>query len=149
MTEVKAREKALGSLYRPRLYLQGAAYARGTGIQPDGRTGGVASGLGPNIQNWALGATITFPAFDWFSIRARKEIEVHNERSAAATYDQTLQDLTGQVEKAKAVLEGARRVGMNAILIHREGEGPLWGLDAWDGPRVTSIPGVLDVIEPV
>lgn len=44
-------------------------------------------------------------------------------------------------------LEGARRVGMDAILIHREGEDPLWGLDAWDGPRVTSIPGVLDVLE--
>jgi putative hydrolase of the HAD superfamily len=44
-------------------------------------------------------------------------------------------------------LEGARRVGMDAILIHREGEAPLWGLDAWDGPRVTSIPGVLDVLE--
>ena len=44
-------------------------------------------------------------------------------------------------------LEGARRVGMHAILIHREGEDPLWGLDAWDGPRVTTIPGVLDVLE--
>jgi putative hydrolase of the HAD superfamily len=44
-------------------------------------------------------------------------------------------------------LEGARRVGMDAILIHREGEEPLWGLDHWDGPRVTSIPGVLDVLE--
>jgi putative hydrolase of the HAD superfamily len=41
-------------------------------------------------------------------------------------------------------LAGARRVGMDAILIHRAGEGPLWGLDDWDGPRVTSIPGVLD-----
>jgi putative hydrolase of the HAD superfamily len=43
-------------------------------------------------------------------------------------------------------LEGARRVGMEAILIHREGEDPLWGLDAWDGPRVTSIPAVLGVL---
>jgi putative hydrolase of the HAD superfamily len=41
-------------------------------------------------------------------------------------------------------LAGARRVGMDAILIHRAGEPPLWGLDDWDGPRVTSIPGVLD-----
>src|SRR5437762_2209145 len=113
VTEVKAREKALDHLYYPRLYLQGAAYARDTGIQPDGRTGGVASGLGPNIQNWALGATITFSGFDWFSIRARKEIEVHNERSAAANYDQTVQDLIGGIEKAKAVLEGARRDAQN------------------------------------
>jgi putative hydrolase of the HAD superfamily len=43
-------------------------------------------------------------------------------------------------------LDGARRVGMEAILIHREGDPPLWGLDDWDGPRVTSIPGVLDVL---
>ena len=44
-------------------------------------------------------------------------------------------------------LEGARRVGMDAILIHREGQAPLWGLDAWDGPRVTSIPAVLELLE--
>jgi len=44
-------------------------------------------------------------------------------------------------------LEGARRVGMEAILIHRPGERPLWGLDDWDGPRVTSIPAVLDVLD--
>ena len=45
-------------------------------------------------------------------------------------------------------LGGARRVGMDAILIHREGEGPLWpGLEDWDGPRVTSIPGVLEVLK--
>jgi putative hydrolase of the HAD superfamily len=44
-------------------------------------------------------------------------------------------------------LEGARRVGMEAILIHRPGEDPFWPEVAdWDGPRVTSIPGVLEVI---
>ena len=44
-------------------------------------------------------------------------------------------------------LEGARRVGMEAILIHRDGEEPPWpGLQDWDGPRVTSIPAVLDVL---
>jgi outer membrane protein len=113
LAEVKARERALNRSYYPRFYLQGAEFARNTGIQPDGQTGGAASGLGPNTQNWALGASITFPAFDFFSIRARKGIEAHNERSAAARYDQTLQDLTGQIEKAKAVLEGARRFAQN------------------------------------
>jgi HAD superfamily hydrolase (TIGR01509 family) len=44
-------------------------------------------------------------------------------------------------------LAGARRVGMEAILIHRPGEDPLWPEVAeWDGPRVTSIPEVLEVI---
>jgi putative hydrolase of the HAD superfamily len=45
-------------------------------------------------------------------------------------------------------LEGARRVGMEAILIHRPGEDPLWPeLAGWDGRRVTSIPEVLEVVE--
>jgi putative hydrolase of the HAD superfamily len=46
-------------------------------------------------------------------------------------------------------LAGARRVGMEAILIHRPGDDPLWPeVKEWDGPRVTSIPGVLEVVEP-
>ena len=46
-------------------------------------------------------------------------------------------------------LAGARRVGMEAILIHRPGEGPMWPeLHDWDGPRITSIPEVLDLTTP-
>jgi putative hydrolase of the HAD superfamily len=45
-------------------------------------------------------------------------------------------------------LAGARRVGMEAILIHRPGEDPLWPeVQEWDGPRVTSIPAVLDLVQ--
>lgn len=115
--EVQAREKALARSYYPRVFLEGAAFARGTGVGPDGRTGGIASGLAPNTQNWALGANITFPAFDWFSLRARQQIEVHNERAAAASYAQTVQDLGGQMAKARAVLEGARRMAGNTPIL--------------------------------
>ncbi len=45
-------------------------------------------------------------------------------------------------------LEGARRVGMRAILIHKRGQDPMWPeVQTWDGPRVTSIPEVLEVLE--
>jgi putative hydrolase of the HAD superfamily len=45
-------------------------------------------------------------------------------------------------------LAGAERVGMEAILIHRPGEEPYWdGLADFEGPRVTSIPEVLEVLE--
>jgi len=45
-------------------------------------------------------------------------------------------------------LEGARRVGMEAILIHKRGQDPMWPeVQTWDGPRVTSIPEVLEVLE--
>jgi putative hydrolase of the HAD superfamily len=45
-------------------------------------------------------------------------------------------------------LEGARRVGMEAILIHKDGEDPWWPeVQTWDGPRVTTVPEVLEVLE--
>ena len=111
--EVRAREKVLDRSYFPRFLLQGTTYARGTGIHSNGQTGGAGSGLGPNVQNWALGMTVTFPAFDIASIRERKRIEAYNERTESAHYDQILQDLTGQSEKAQAILAGARRVAQN------------------------------------
>lgn len=111
--EVKSRERTLDRSYFPRFYLQGTSYARGTGAHPDGTTDGGVNGLGPNIQNWAVGMTVTFPLFDFASIRARKEIELHNERAETARYGQALQDLNGQMEKARATLAATRRVSKN------------------------------------
>jgi outer membrane protein TolC len=74
---------------------------------------GGTNGLGLDRSNWAVGVTVSFPLFDIFSIRSRKAIESANERAEAARYDQTLQDLTGQLRKAQASLEGARRVAEN------------------------------------
>ena len=56
---------------------------------------------------------MTFPVFDIFGIRSRKAIESANEHAEAARYDQTLQDLTGQLREAQASLEGARHVAEN------------------------------------
>ncbi|HEX3805758.1 MAG TPA: HAD family hydrolase [Gaiellaceae bacterium] len=58
------------------------------------------------------------------------------------------QDAVFVGDGANDELAGARRVGMQAILIHKPGQDPLWPeVRAWDGPRVTSIPEVLEVLE--
>lgn len=44
-------------------------------------------------------------------------------------------------------LAGAERVGMTPVLIHGEGEGPVWeSVRDWKGARITSIPQVLDLV---
>jgi len=44
-------------------------------------------------------------------------------------------------------LAGARRVGMEAVLIHRPGEEPPWPeLRDWDGPRIDALPQILDLV---
>lgn len=106
--EDHAQVHILDRSYYPKLYLQSSVYGRGSGWDPTGKFEGGTTGLAPDRSNWAVGLTITLPAFDIFAIRSRKAVESANERAEAARYDQTLQDLTGQLRKAQASLEGAR-----------------------------------------
>jgi outer membrane protein len=111
--EAQAQVHILDRSYYPKVYLQSSVYGRGSGWDPAGKFAGGTAGLGPDRSNWAVGLSVTFPLLDIFGIRARKAIEWANERAEAARYDQALQDLTGQLRKAQASLEGARNVAEN------------------------------------
>jgi len=105
--------RALDRSYYPKLYLQSVVMGRGSGFDPAGKFLGGTEGLGPDRANWGAGVTVTFPVFDIFSIHSKKAVEAANERAEQARYDQTLQDLTGQLRKAQASLDGARKVAEN------------------------------------
>jgi outer membrane protein TolC len=111
--ELQATRRVLDKSYFPRFNLTGASYARGTGAIPDGRTLGGLSGLGPNIQNWGVGVGVTFPIFDLPALRAQKEIASYQERAESARHQQVQQDLSAALARARAELEGARRVAQN------------------------------------
>jgi outer membrane protein len=111
--EAQAQVHALERAYYPKFYLQSSVYGRGSGLDPAGNFLGGSNGLGPDRGNWAAGVSVTFPVFDIFTIRSRRAIEAANERAEEARYDQTLQDLTGQLRQAQASLEGARHVAEN------------------------------------
>ncbi len=96
--------------YYPKFNFQSAVYGRGSGANADGTFGGGTGGLGPDRSNWAVGLTITFPLLDVFSIRQRKAIEAANERGQEARHRQTILDLTAELRKAQASLDGARQV---------------------------------------
>lgn len=108
--ELGAQVHVLERSYYPRFDFQSTIFGRGSGANTDGTVASGLNGLGLERANWAAGITVTFPFFDIFSIRARKQIEVSNERAEAALYDQTIQDLTDRVEQASASLDGARRI---------------------------------------
>lgn len=45
-------------------------------------------------------------------------------------------------------LAGAERAGLRAVLIHREGRDPPWPeAAAWEGPRITAIPQILELLD--
>lgn len=108
--EARSEVHVLERSYYPRLNLQSAVYGRGSGANVDGTFAGGANGLGIDRTNWAVGLTVTFPVLDIFSIREKRAIQAANERAEGARYQQAIQDLTGQLRKAEASLEGARQV---------------------------------------
>jgi outer membrane protein TolC len=113
VNSVRAFQRVLERSYFPRFNLQSGFSARGTadwGINP---TLGGPGGLAPTTPNWAVGLSVTFPIFDFFSIRERKRIEEQNERAEVAVYDRVVQELNAQTETARAETEGARRVAEN------------------------------------
>ena len=107
MAETQARLRALDRAYVPKFTLQATSYARGTGAMPDGRLLGGVNGLGPNIQNWGVGFTATFPVFEIAAIRARKAAETARLDSEKAQREQLLLDLQIQREKALAAYRSA------------------------------------------
>ena len=111
--ETMARLRALERSYFPRFYLQGAAYARGSGAETNGKILGGLNGLAPTTQNYALGFSVTFPVSDLPSLRAREAAQSAAIRSQQARSAQIATDLRAQWNRAVAVLNGARRVAAN------------------------------------
>ena len=111
--ETVARLRVLERSYFPRFYLQGAAYARGSGAETSGRILGGLNGLAPTTQNYALGFSVTFPLSDLPSLRAREATQSAAIRSQQARSAQIATDLRAQWNRAVAVLNGARRVAAN------------------------------------
>jgi outer membrane protein len=111
--QASAQLRALERSYFPRFYLQGAAYARGTGAEVNGDRLGGLNGLAPNYQNYALGFTVTFPILDLPALRAREAAQSANIRAQAARSEQLAVDLRAQWNRAVATVNGARRVAAN------------------------------------
>jgi outer membrane protein len=111
--QLKAQLRILERSYFPRFYLQGAAYARGSGAEVDGNNLGGLNGLAPTTQNYALGFTVTFPVMERASIRAREAEQTANVRAETARYQQIATDLKARWNVAVATLAGVKNVAAN------------------------------------
>ena len=111
--QAKAQLHALEREYFPRFYLQGSAYARGTGAETNGVNLGGVNGLAPTTQNYGLGFTVTFPVFDFASLQAREAAQSATLRAQTARAQQIAVDIRAQWNVAVATMNGARRIAAN------------------------------------
>jgi outer membrane protein len=111
--QAQAQLRALERSYFPRFYLQGSAYARGTGAETNGTILSNVGGLAPSVQNYALGFTVNFPVMDRAAIQAREAAQSATIRAQNARAAQIATDLRAQWNRATAMLQGARRIAAN------------------------------------
>jgi len=113
VTEAQSKLKALDRSYYPQFLIQGLASARGTGLLTNGERLGGLNGLAPNVQNFGLGLTVTFPAMDRFALREREAAAAANMRAGQAQSSVVAAQLEAQFNAALARFAGARRVAAN------------------------------------
>src|SRR5206468_4068080 len=100
---VRARELVLDRSYFPRVMFQSAFAGRSSGAEIPGQPS-FKNDSWLAVPNWAVGLSVTFPAFEFFTVKALKQVELQNELAETARYDQTMQNLTTQASRARAVM---------------------------------------------
>jgi outer membrane protein len=104
-----AQVQVLNKAYYPHIYFHSAIWGRGSGNR--GPTASpVADGVVPQVANWVAGFSVSFPAMDYFKIKAQKRMAVQNEQAQRANYDLAIQVLTQKDARAKILLDNARRI---------------------------------------
>lgn len=113
--EVQSHIDVVNHSYFPHLYLEELTSGRGSNeiSTAKGAPGATADGLLPSVFNWQAGLTLQMNLSDWFARHEQRSILLANRRQQQALYTETVQTITGQVQKALAALDGARRVAQN------------------------------------
>ena len=112
LDSVRARELAAARAYFPHFSYQFALFGRASGALLDGRID-PGKGLFPEAANWATGLSVSFSAFDFFAIHARRRAEKENEAAETARQDQVLQSLKAQEMRAKAAIHATQQIAGN------------------------------------
>jgi outer membrane protein TolC len=112
--QARAQETVLARTDLPRVYLQSAVFARGSGAKVSGALEDGADGLGLERANWAAGLQVVVPnLFDFATLRARKLAAAASTRAEAARYDEAMIAVSSQQEIASAMLRASRAVAAN------------------------------------
>jgi outer membrane protein len=114
--QAKAQLKALERSYFPKFYLQGSAYARGTGAELNGERLGGLNGLAPTVQNVAVGFSVVFPLMDLPSLRAREAAQAAVIRAESARAGLIALELRSRWNRAVVMVKSARRIAANTPL---------------------------------
>lgn len=105
----RAKQTVLDKAYRPHLWLNASLWGRGSGdganpIRP------VAGGVLPQVFNYMVGVSFSFPVMEYFPLKAQKSMARSNELAAKADFELAMQILERKDANSRIRLEQARKV---------------------------------------
>ncbi|MGH7781219.1 MAG: TolC family protein [Candidatus Binataceae bacterium] len=112
ISAARASTRAAKFEYLPRVDVVAGIFVRDSGFST-GAVPGPGNGSVPNTTNWAAGVVVTIPLKGLLQARADVHAQAANEKLARARYDQVTLAIQKQIDTARAILDGARRVAAN------------------------------------
>lgn len=111
----RAKLHVLERSYYPHIYYHSAMWGRGSGNKEDPRR--VAGGILPQTGNWTVGMSLSFPMMSYFEIDAKRKMQSRVEDESRAYYDLAMQELIKGDERAKILLENAKKIANETPLL--------------------------------
>lgn len=114
----KAKVRVLDVAYRPHLWFNTGLWGKGSGepknINP---IPSVAGGVLPQVFNYMVGVSLSFPVMEYFPLKAEKGMALNNARAAQANFDLAMQILEKKDARARILLYEARKVAEQTPLL--------------------------------
>jgi len=105
----RAKRVVLDKAYRPHLWLNSSVWGKGSGdnVNP---IKAVAGGVLPQVFNYMVGVSFSFPLMEYFPLKAQKAMARSNELAAKADFDLAIQILEKKDARARILLAQSRKV---------------------------------------
>ena len=107
----RAKELVLDRAYRPHMWLNSSLWGKGSGeglsINPIPR---VAGGALPQVFDYMVGLSVSFPIMEYFPLKAQKRMAFNNEMAAKADFDLAIQILEKKDARARILVSEAKRI---------------------------------------
>ncbi|MBU6451211.1 MAG: TolC family protein [Cyanobacteria bacterium REEB67] len=105
----RAKRVVLDKAYRPHLWLNSSIWGKGSGDRSN-PIAPKAGGLLPQVFDYMVGVSLSFPIMEYFPLKAQKQMARSNELAARADFDLAIQVLEKKDARARIMLAQARKV---------------------------------------
>jgi len=114
----KAKWDVLDKAWRPHLWLNASVWGRGSGASRSvNPIGSVAGGFLPQVFNYMVGVSYSFPVLEYFPLKAQKDMARSNQLAAKADFDLAMQVLERKDARARIQLEMTRKVAAQTPIL--------------------------------